>query len=554
MSRRGAWLSAVAIALVAFGLLRVCGRDSGETSGATPPVEPEIRRDDRIAYLLPPCAHPEPFLADTSDMIAVLVSKLGKGQLDPLRQAKSELARMGPEVLPELRRFFERAYVDPLSAPLVINAIGVAGLMESDDGREILLDGLQHPQETVRLAAVRGLGPHVRAHDYDRLMPLMPITGSHFGLAIAQLAAVADRERFEAELLEWLAAGKYPSLWEELFPLIADTERPSTLKRMSELVGGSEGVPRLTMLAALARSGDADASAQVDQMLAGAEGFSRLMIVRALHGAKLTGRIARRVVDDPDVAVREFVARALAGEPPTPERLALLRVASGDSERTVRLTALTALVADGDEAAVNEALELLRGDKSDLEDALTVLRGGFQKIPDLAERALSVLLRLRSGDLQPVRVDRFALDRALGHIPLRAAAEELYRAALAAEGEIQGIRAHRWYLQQLGNVGEAGRQVARERWESESDPLRRMDLVTASSYDDTPAARDLLVRVIDSERSTPEEVLYAARLLVKIGPATTTAPYLKRATLKVPDARIRTALHCLLWEWYGRDV
>ncbi len=556
MSRRRAWWSALALAVLAIVLVRVCQRRGGdsEEKAILTPAENELQSDDRISYLLPPCAHPEPFLADTSDMVAALVSKLGRGQLDALRKAKAELARMGPEVLPELRRFFEGAYVQALSAPLVINALAVAAMMETDDGREILLDGLQHPQETVRLAAVRGLRRHVRASDYDRLIPLMPVSGSELGLAIGQLAVLVDRERFEADLLEWFDAGRYPSLWEELFPLITDTERPATVKRMSELVDRAEGIVWITMQVALAHAGDAGADAKVKAWLADENPVRRMFTVRALDRAKLTGEIAALLATDPDIGVREFMARSLSALPPSPEILAQLRVASGDSARTVRLTCLGTLVTHGDEAAINEVLEMLRGDKNDLEAALTILRAGFDKNPGLDERTLSLLMRLRAGDLQPVRVDRLTLDRALGYVPLRAAAEELYRSALAADGEIQGLRAHLWYLQQVGNVGDAGRQLARERWDGESDPLRRMDLVTASSYDDSAGARELLVRVIDSERSTPEEILYAAHLILKIGPATTTAPFLKRATLKVSDARIRTALNCLLWEWYGRDA
>jgi HEAT repeat protein len=557
MNSRRAWGLAFLLAALSIVIVRSCRRDAEDPAGEPVvelTIEEQLQRDDRISYLLPPCARPDPFLADTSDMVAVLVSKLGRGQLDPLRQAKSELARMGPAALPELRRFFDSAYVEALSAPLVINALAVAALMESDDGREILLDGLQHPQETVRLAAVRGLRRHAKPQDYDRLIPLMPVSGSELGLAIGQLAVLVDRERFELDLLDWFDEGRFPSLWEELFPLITEAEQPAALKRMSELEGRAEGILWISMQVALAHSGDAAADAKVKSWLADDNAVRRMFAVRALDRAKLTGEVAPLVANDPDVSVREFMARSLSALPPTPEILAQLRVASGDSARGVRLTCLGALVAHGDEAAINEVLEMLRGDKSDLEAAFAILRAGYDKNPGLDERALSVVMRLRAGELQPVRVDRLTLDRALGYVPLRAAAEELYRTALTAQGEIQGIRAHRWYLQQVGNVGEPGRALAREHWDGEPDPLRRMDLVTASSYDAGAGARELLVHVIDSERSTPEEMLYAAHLLLKVGPAETTAPYLKRVTLQVADAKIRSALNCLLWEWYGRDT
>lgn len=555
--RRAASLPVFAVALV-LCIALACSRDPEPPSVATPSVGPstpaELARDDRIAYLLPPCTHPEPFLADTSDMVAVLVSKLGRGQLDPLKQAKTELAHMGPEVVPELRRFFERAYVNALSAPLVLNALAVAEAMDSDDGREILLDGLQHPQESVRLAAVHGLRRHSRPEDYDRLIALLPMAGPELARAIGQTLIVVDRERLEADLLEWFAAGRQANLWSDLFPLIADTQRPATLAKMAELAPRAEGTPALTMQAALARSGDVEARAHVGRWLEDENPQRRLVAARVLDRAGLTLEIAPLVAKDPDPTVRQFVAQALSQIAATPEVQAHLRVASGDAVRGVRMSSLAILVAQGDAAATNEILELLRGDKGDLEAALSILRASWDKHPGLAERALSILMRLRAGELQPVRVDRLALDQALGQVPLLAAAQELYRCALETDGEIQGLRAHRWYLQQVGNVGPIGRDLAREHWDGESSPERRMDLVMASSFDQSDAARALLVRVIDSGRSTPDEILYAANRLVRIGPTRTTAPYLKRAILRVTDPLVRPALNCLLWEWYGLDV
>ena len=72
-----------------------------------------LAQDDRIAWLLAPCARTDPFLADTTDMTSILVGKLARGQLDPLRQAKTELTQMGEAALPELRRFCERCLGDP---------------------------------------------------------------------------------------------------------------------------------------------------------------------------------------------------------------------------------------------------------------------------------------------------------------------------------------------------------------------------------------------------------------------------------------------------------
>ena len=58
--------------------------------------------------------------------------------------------------------------------------------------------------------------------------------------------------------------------------------------------------------------------------------------------------------------------------------------------------------------------------------------------------------------------------------------------------------------------------------------------------------------MILDERSTPYEVLYAAGRLVRLGPAAEQAPFLKRAVyFENTHEKVRPALQCLLWSWYG---
>src|SRR5262249_46273138 len=158
----------------------------------------------------------------------------------------------------------------------------------------------------------------------------------------------------------------------------------------------------------------------------------------------------------------------------------------------------------------DQGLAMLRGDRAELERALATLRDSWALDPAWAKRALDLLLQLRSGELAPVKVDRGALDRAIAQVPLAAAAEALYASAKSAQGGRDHLPAHRWYLMQAGNTGPTGRSWLSERWAEEGDPRRRVDVAMAVSYGKDDASRKFLLRVVDDERSTPPEILYAA--------------------------------------------
>ena len=58
--------------------------------------------------------------------------------------------------------------------------------------------------------------------------------------------------------------------------------------------------------------------------------------------------------------------------------------------------------------------------------------------------------------------------------------------------------------------------------------------------------------LVDDESIHPYERLYAADRAIRIGPASRVAPALKRAYQACTDPRLRPALQCLLWTWYGQ--
>lgn len=274
------------------------------------------------------------------------------------------------------------------------------------------------------------------------------------------------------------------------------------------------------------------------------------MVVEAASRCGLLDVLADRLERDPDPAIREACAHALGQRAGDAQR-SKLAAGTSDADRRVRIACLFALAQRGDDAAINESLELLRGDKASIEAGLTILRPAWERDPNVAERAWATLSRLRSGELQPVLVEHAILDRAIGQLPLRAAAQHLVAQAQSATGEIQGLDAHRWYVQLLAGVGAPGRELARERWRSESDARRRMDFVEAGASDDSAGSRTFLLDVLADERTTPIEILYAFERAVRIGPAEDVAPALKRVALRVSDRQVRPALNCFLWRWYG---
>jgi hypothetical protein len=536
-----------------------CRHRDAPAASASPaakvPRTDDLSADDRIAWLLAPCSKNEPFLADTTDMTSILVSKLVRGQLDPLRQAKTELAQMEENALPDLRRLFERSLADPDGAVPILNVLAVLGAMDSSAGHDLLVAGLSRPQDTVRMEAIRGLSRHGGREDYDRLMALVPISSPDVLREIGAALVTADRERYEDDFAAWLLEPNEKrengELWEGAPERVSVARRPEILAKFEQLLEKTDGETHAYLAACLAASGNAAALADLRKGLKEGGPQERSLVVRAATAVGLAMECAGVLAEDRDESVRSLAARAIAAMPATPETTDALRKGLRDRSPLVREPCILALVLRGDAEARDQGLAMLRGDRAELERALATLRDAWSADPAYAKQALDLLQNLRSGELAPVRVDRGALDRAIAQVPLAAAAEVLYASAKTANGEIDRLSAHRWYLMQAGNTGPAGRSWLAERWAEEGDPVRRVDVAMAVSYGKDDASREFLLEVVDDERSTPLEILYAANLLVHQGPAAVVAPRLKRVALRIADARVRPALNCLLWQWYG---
>ncbi|MBK7877557.1 MAG: hypothetical protein IPJ77_17820 [Planctomycetes bacterium] len=544
-----------AIALFAPG----CSREPAPAPGTEPSRAAQAARvapaaicsDDRVDYLLASPVRTEPFLVDSTDTIAVLVSKLGYGQQDPLIQAKSELAQLGAAALPELLRFIEAQMNDLDGGARLSNAFGSLSLMDDPGAHDLLVRGLDHPQESVRIAAIKGLIRHPSPKDYDRLTALLPMSSPDTQKLIADALARSDAARAEDDLFTWMEKGAFPSTFQILLVHLVESRRTELMPRVRAAIERAAEEPAYWMRGMLAANGDPEAISYLRGIVREGPGPQRTLAVQVLHRAGLGSELAVVLESDPEAARRALAAQNLSGHVDDPAVRAAFQRGLADPVREVRKLCLGTLVSAGDANARDTAIAMLRGDKLELEDALLALRDAWRKDAALAQRGLDVLVGMRKGELQPLRVELRTIDRAIALVPLDAAAELLYQAAIEPGEPISGVSRHRWYAQMIGNTGAPGARLLRERWKHEEEAVRRLDLVSSAIYEQDDAARDFLFAVLDDPRTTPCEAMFVADKLCHFGPAHRVAPALKRFALRVNDPRVRPALNDLLWRWYG---
>lgn len=554
--KAGALALATALLLaLPLGVWLGCSHEGGPAAGGATPGGKALglAADERIAWLLQSRARSEPFLSDTSDLVPALVSKLAKGQADPLALAKVDLAAAGERAFPELKRFFDASYSNEAFAARLINALDTAALMQGGLGRPILLRGLDHPIGSVRLAALRGLGKQARPEDFERLKIVASVTGAEGHTQLALALWCSDPARVVRELPAWLDGSMPAQVIVPLGEKLAGFHDPQALLQLKPITTKAAGEFRARLLAALARAGDAESLAELRAMLADTAPPRRELAAHCLHDAGLQRELLGRLREDGYAPVRIVAARALSELPIDDELRAALQNSAGDPSEDVRGLALAALVGAHDATGENEALELLKGDRTELERGLLVLRDALQTRPDLAERALAVLDGLRTGAIGPLRVEKSSIWRAISQIPLEAAARILFEELEHQPSPDKNFSAYRWFTTQIGNTGPAGWRMARARWAQEADPAHRVDLMNTSACDRGEEGRKFLEQALDEGRMTPLEVLYAAHLLACMGPAERVAPRLKRVALGIHDRDVRPALNNLLWTWYGQE-
>jgi len=548
---------ALALACVCALALAACTERTPEpaATGAAPgsaSVAPVgICDDERVAWLFDAGGKREPFLLDTTQAVAALVAQLGAAtRQEALLRAQEEIVRLGDAALPELARFLELHLKDTNASPRVLNALAVAGQIDSPRARPLLLRGLEHPAESVRAAALRGLARHALPEDFDRLLALVPLTTPETQQQLAEALLAADRTRAEHQLCAWIEAGEYRTTWLTFAVRCADTQDAETLRRMEALLPAVQHELPHYFRAALARNGSAAALEALRARLGAGTANERQVVLAALARAGLHTEIERALTAEPDPKLRLAALSHLADAPAPARWSTRFQLGLGDASPEVRRAALVALCKLGDPAARDQALELLAGERPELEVALAALREPWRADDALAQRALAVLLELLRGE-RPARVDRRTLERALALVPRREAAAELYAAAPAGPSASSAPGTHRWYALQIGNIGAEGARFLRERWLEESDPVRRLDLLAGSIFEHDEPTRAALISALEDARLVPCERLWIAEQLAQRGHAERIAPLLKRVTLATSDPAVRPALNSLLWRWYG---
>ena len=420
--------------------------------------------------------------------------------------------------------------------------------------RQILGDALQHPQDIVQLAAVSALAKHASVYEFDALFDLCTRSIPSVQREIVAALHTADPRRLEDALTAELLEPGLETAWLSAAALMGPCA-PGTAERFEELA--REAPPGVLPYYAACRAlhGDEEALARLRELLRSENPTERSTAGRALKNQGLVDELTA-MLEDPDSSLRIFALEALAEAGRTDARQAAVSACLGDASARVRRVALTILVGWGDPAARDGALEGLKGDAAEFRTALIALGNGWNDDPELARRALDILVALRDERAHRGQEELARVENGIARVPLPEAAEyllELGRAyPLRSRGARSEMRNHRHFALK---AGQPGRERLAEQWAAELDPLHRMDLVEALPFgqteDERGATRDFLIGILRSDRVHPFEQLQASMRLARIGPTEIVAPILKRATLDVTHPDVRRGMQCLLWDWYG---
>lgn len=515
----------------------------------------EYLADQRIADLLIPCAERQLYNRDTAQVIPILVEKLERGFTEPLQRAKEELAGLGDEAITEVRRLAERWYLEPEGSSYVANALDVAVLSDAESAHDVVLHFLSHPTSQLRLNAIRGMARrHARPEDFDRLRDQMVGESVQLHQAFSSALYRADKERAEDLFIEWLRTERFVDLWTTIVPYLAQTEREEVGQACLQLSVRAPSVVQPFLLAAAAKMGDENALNILRDQLS-AESEIRLRAAQALSAAGLGLELVPTLRADPDVGMRVIAAIALEEFADQTYARDALSEGIGDPSKEVRGACLEALLKVQDAAATSLLLSLLGQSMEDMQEALALLRNHWESTPGLAERAFEVLLsRYESVRERPMSEQKVVL-KAMGQVPLRAAAKFLHDRALEIEREglaesFAGLRAHHWFMIQAANTGHPGRSYLASMLEQETDPSKRLDLIWVVAADRTDFARNFLIEFLEDGERSPYETLFAAQILARLGPAERVAPKLQRICYRMRNEDVRLALRCLMWNWY----
>ncbi len=549
MARSFIWACA---ALALIGCTDAQGPAAVQEAGQQ--ARPGIREDPRVEALLYDCAKEEYFGEDTSNLIPALVAKLSAGQRDPLRGAKRDLALFGEAALDELSRAVDSELAGLANANVLQSILGTIALMPPPHGREIAWRLLDHPQEGVRIAALRALSGRCLPSDFDRLLEFVPVASLQLKAACIAPLFESDPARFVAQYEQWVESETQGEIWPHSVLLIAaQTEFAPQAKRITAILRDKKHPYALESLARLngllASTGDEEAIAALLDLRDSEVSSNQYYAAEALAAAGLGGELRSVLRSSSDTKLRTIAAEAIGNLPPEKQWDDALSLGLSDEDEGVRKTCLTHLLVRKDEAARDFALSLLLSSSSDRQLALDALAGPLKTDRGLALEVFELLKeQLANESAVYARVPLF---QSLGQLPLAEAARFLLERADLESGPIEGLDPHRWIAMQAGNTGVEGTAVVFDAWRSESDPVRRLDLLDSLFSGRSPEVLARMSEAVTRSDVTPFEVLAAADYLTRMGPAQACAPLLKRVALRCNEAGVRRALQCLLWRFYG---
>lgn len=574
----GSTLSNVAVGLVLIGSVAFFVLRGSES---TPPPAPmtlseQYAQDDRIALLTGGCSFGATFEVDTSDPLAVLAGKLDAGgQLEPRKRAMRELAEVGAPAKEALTRLFEDTSKDRMRVRVAHAVVSVCAMSDDPFGVDLALAALQSTREDLREQGCLVLRKHPAPEHFDAVDSILqsftlPSTGDH---ALQALYA-CDPVRFAERLRSWLE--ERPDK-EELVvarpvdtgvTLVAGSDDPKVAEIARSILDEQTGLlprHRLFLLAPLARSGDEAARQELRDNLAHELPKPRRFAAEALAKAGFVDDTYVLAATTVNLEERQHVLRLIFEDRYTPERdevqqadvQAWAREALSDGHVQFQEIALKALLRWGDEEGRATLMTLLAGTVPEREMATRAMRGTFEGRPELADQVRSNLIAIWDRERQGAQREPVleSVLVALGAVPGDATARFLFDCAdEIATLPARKARGYRWVVGQIWNSGEAARNVILERLGTETDPFKRLDLISFAWQDFEDDSFEVLLGIIEDETLAPEERLFAADRTLHMAKNRRLLPVLKRIYRGTSDPILRPGLQCLLWAWFGPPV
>ena len=540
-------------ATLALGLLATaCGKAVDPVSSA-PQLAQEAVLDPRVAPFFENSMLRGHYDVTLSDIPAVLIETLMTGDHDAQARAKKELADQGLVGVDALRRLVDRYRTDPEGVNYLRNAVDALALSERPEAAVILTSLLEHPSDSLQVQAMRCLLTHPQPNSFDAVLQFLANASEVYQGEVCSALGKLDPLRAQRLWMEWIEQRANKQLWQHVLPAIAGITDPELTARAQALLERDDldRMTRFALCTPAARIGDDTALGYLRTQRESKNPTERDLAVRALAAAEQLQELAWTLAHDDYANIRMLVVRAATQRPGTPAARLLLEQATNDADETVRQLALGALSTKGGQAAIDQTLGLLDSPSlSEVAKAVQLLGEGMRADPALAERVwFSLRPRLEALSLRTPG-ERAMLIKILGLIPLREVTLMLQELAVASQGDLEMLRAQRFVLMQSVNAGVVAQDALFELWSRSTDPLLRLDAIEAIAAPGGARSRELLLRIFDDPRTTPQELVFIADRLARIGPASEIAWQLKRAAPSIADPIARQALQGILWRWY----